>query len=76
MARLAQDSMWLIQQIGGEVILFQEGTEAEIVRFDPSDSDATARAQKIIYDAVSLTNEEKCFAHFWSGYFYRNATGR
>lgn len=76
MVRLTRDSTWLIQQIDGEVILFQEGTEAEIVRFDPSDANKAAQAQKVIHDAVSLTAEEKCFAHFWSGYFYRCAADR
>ena len=73
MARLTQDSTWLMQQTDGLVILFQEGTEAELVRFDPSNATKAAQAQKVIYDAVCLTDEEKCFAHFWSGYFYRSA---
>lgn len=71
MASLGED--WLIQQIGGEVILFRRHTEEEIVRFDPSDGNAAAQAQKVIYDDDRLTDEEKCFAHFWSGYFYANA---
>jgi hypothetical protein len=66
---------WLIQQIDGHVILFHRYTEQEIVRFDPSDANAAARAQKVIYDS-DLGDEEKCFAHFWSGYFYAHATGR
>jgi len=74
MAQLPPDGNWLIQQIGGEVILFHRYTEYEIVKFDPSNSDAAAKAQKIIYDSDKLTDEEKSFAHFWSGYFYRNAT--
>lgn len=71
MARLPSET-WLIQQIDGEVILFQEGSEIEVVRFNPRDGVATAVAQKIIYDS-ELSDEDKCFAHFWSGYFHRAA---
>lgn len=71
MAQLPDD--YLIQQIGGEVILYHRYTEAEIVRFDPGNADAAAKAQKVIYDSP-LSDEAKCFAHFWSGYFYAHAT--
>ena len=81
MARLRGN--WLIQQIEtaeqdengnpvSMVILFEEGTEREIGRFDPADADAAARFQKVIYDS-SLPDETKAFAHFWCGYFYANA---
>lgn len=73
MARLPGEDGWLIQQIGGRVILFQEGSEIEIVNFDPSDANASAQAQKVIYDS-NLDPEQKCFAHFWCGYFYAYAT--
>lgn len=73
MARLPSEQ-WLIQQIGDEVILFQDGSEREIVRFDPSDGNRTAQVQKIIHDS-ELSDEDKCFAHFWCGYFYAHATG-
>lgn len=68
MARLPSDQ-YLIQQIDGVVVLFEDMSEREIVRFDPSDDDDTAQAQKVIYDS-DLSDEDKCFAHFWSGYFY------
>lgn len=71
MARLPSER-YLIQQSGGEVILFGDGTEREIVRFDPTDMNATAQAQKTIYDS-ELSPEDKCFAHLWSGYFYAHA---
>lgn len=73
MARLTENSNFLIQEIGGRVILFHEGTEEEIANFDPADADNTAKAQKIIYDNTELTDEEKCFAHFWSGYFWAHS---
>lgn len=72
MAQLGES--WLIQRIGGEVILFHRDTEEEIVRFDPSDGNAAAQAQHIIHQSDRLTDEERCFAHFWSGYFYAHAT--
>jgi hypothetical protein len=65
---------WLIQQIDGQVILFHLYTEEEIVRFDPSDGNAVAVAQKTIHDSIELSAEDKTFAHFWSGYFYAHAT--
>lgn len=73
MARLPSEE-WLIQQIGDNVILYQEGSEEEIVRFDPSNANAAAQAQKVIYDSDRLSDEDKTFAHFWSGYFYAYST--
>lgn len=75
MAQLPPDGEWLIQQIGGKVILFHRHTEEEIIRFDPSDADAAARAQGAIHHCTQLSDEQKTFAHFWSGYFYAHATG-
>jgi hypothetical protein len=74
LAQLPPDGEWLMQQIGGEVILFRRYTEEEIVRFDPSNADAISKAQKVIQNSPLLSNEAKCFAHFWSGYFYGHAT--
>lgn len=69
MARLAQDSPWLIQQNSGVVTISNEYTHEEIVSYDVMDADATGRAQKDIAFS-QLGEEEKCFAHFWAGYFY------
>jgi hypothetical protein len=69
MARLPSEE-YLIQQIGEQVILFHVHTEEEVVRYDASDKDATAKAQKVIHDSDKLTDEDKTFAHFWSGYFH------
>lgn len=73
MARLPSER-FLIQQLDGVVVLFEEGTEREIVRFDPADKNATARAQRTIYAEATLSDEDRCFAHFWSGYFHAHAT--
>ena len=70
MAQLPPDGEWLIQQIGGEVILFHRYTEEEIVRFDPADGNSSTRAQGTIALDERLNPEQKSMAHFWSGYFY------
>jgi hypothetical protein len=69
MARLPSE-MFLIQQIGSEVILFEEFTEHEIVRFDPGGSIAAASALEVIIAAPELGGEDKAFACFWAGYFH------
>lgn len=74
MAQLPSET-YLIQQIGGVVILFHRHTEEELLRFDPSDANAAAMAQMTIYNLTQLTPEDKCFAHFWSGYFYAHSGG-
>lgn len=72
MAKLPS-SEWLMQQHGNSVILFSALDEDdEIVRFDPRSGNDTARAQRAIHTS-KLSDEDKCFAHFWSGYFYAHA---
>ena len=71
MARLPSGK-FLIQQIGNNVILFEDHTEVEIVRFDVTDRDAVAKAQGAIHNSA-LNVEDKTFAHFWSGYFYAHS---
>jgi len=73
MAQLPPDGDWLVQQIDGMVIVFRRHTEEEIVRFDPGDANASAQAQAVIDASDRLTDEQKTFAHFWSGYFYAHA---
>lgn len=75
MAQLPPDGRWLMQQIAGEVVLFERYTERELLRFDPTDSNACARAQRTIYELEELNAEQKSFAHFWSGYFHAMAGG-
>lgn len=74
MAQLPPDGTWLMQQIGGTVILFHRHTEEELLRFDPGDRNAVAQAQFAIHELDQFTDEQKSFAHFWSGYFYAHAT--
>jgi hypothetical protein len=65
---------YLIQQIDGNVVLFNRYTEDEIVRFRPSNANATAVAQETIHRSNQLNEEDKCFAHFWSGYFHAHSS--
>jgi hypothetical protein len=58
-----------MQQIGSEVILFEDFTEREIVRFDPADGNAAADALDGIRDS-DLSDEDKYFACFWAGYLH------
>jgi hypothetical protein len=74
MAQLPPDGEYLIQQIDGMVILFNQYTEEELVKFDPADANATAQAQGHIYGLEQLNPEQKCFAHFWSGYFHAHTS--
>lgn len=70
MAQLPPDGTFLIQQIDGEVHLFNQTTQETLHRFDPSDANACAIAQGAIWHDTRLTEEQRCFAIFWSGYFY------
>lgn len=75
MAQLPPDGEWLVQQIGGRVVLFQRHTEYELASWPVDSADATMRAQKVIHDSDLLTDEQKCFAHFWAGYFWAHSRG-
>lgn len=73
MAQLPPDGRWLIQQNDGIVVVFDQYTQEEIVKVDPADADAMAKVQRVIHDNDRLDPEQKCFAHFWCGYFYAHA---
>lgn len=75
MAGLPPDGRILIQQNDGVVSIFDQYTEEVYITFDPYDPNAAATAQKLIHDHEKLDAEQKCFAHFWSGYFYAHAQG-
>lgn len=74
MAGLPPDGDWLIQQNDGMVTITHRYTEEVILAVDPGNANAIAMAQKSIYDLPQLDAEQKCFAHFWCGYFYGHAT--
>lgn len=73
MAQLPPDGEWLIQQIGEQVVLFERGSERTVWSWNINDADSTMRAQKVIHDSPILTAEQKCFAHFWAGYFWAHS---
>lgn len=71
MARLPSEQ-YIMQQMDGLVVLFEDFTECEIVRFDPSNSVATMAVLEIIRES-ELADEDRCFACFWAGYFHAYA---
>lgn len=80
MARLPSER-YLIQQINGRVILFEEGSEREIINVPlvlsdgvTLNGDGLAKAQHDIL-ASELSPEDRAFAHFWCGYFWAHAAG-
>jgi hypothetical protein len=74
MAQLPSEK-FLVQQVGGNVLVFEKGTEREVVRFPVQDRDAVTVAQWIIHDYPEMSAEDKMFAHFWCGYFWAHAPG-
>ena len=72
MARLPSEQ-FLMQQTGGSVVLFEDGTERELVRFDPADSMDVALALEFIRESDEMGDEDKAFACFWAGYFHSYA---
>jgi hypothetical protein len=72
-AGLPTDGTWLVQQTDGQVVISNRHTDEEVARFDPSDANASAKAQLAIHQTELLDPEQKCFAHFWAGYFYAHA---
>jgi hypothetical protein len=74
MARLPS-GRFLIQQVGAQVILFEEGTEREIAKFDPSDQRSVAQMVEGIRGS-ELDDPDKAFAYLWSGYFYGQSGAR
>ena len=74
MAQLPPDGEWLVQMVGDETIVFHRDTEKEIVRYPAASGGSAAIAQKVIHDSDRLSEEQKCYAHFWCGYFYAYAS--
>jgi len=73
MAQLPPDGEWLVQQIGGEVVLFHRHTEEEIASWTPGDQNSIGPALKAIWETDRLDGEQKMLAAFWAGYFYAYA---
>ena len=64
------NSDYLVQSAAPFIFLVHRHTEEELVKVDATNRDAVARAQYTIYTLEELSPEDKCFAHFWFGYFY------
>jgi hypothetical protein len=64
---------YLMQQIGGDVVMFERYTEDEIVRFDPASSGSVEQGLAVLRVSGGLLAEEECFAAFWAGYFAAHA---
>lgn len=75
MAQLPPDGEFLIQQNDGIVQVFNQHTQEVLHSFNPLDANATAIAQGVIWHDERLTDEQRCFAVFWSGYFHAHARG-
>jgi hypothetical protein len=67
MARLPSMT-YLVQQIGRWVICFEDFTEREIAKFDAGDLDGAMAALDVIRGS-ELSDEDRCYASFWAGYF-------
>jgi hypothetical protein len=68
MARLPSER-YLMQQVDSQVILFEDCSEREVVRFEAGDGIAVQNALDAIL-VSELGEEDKCFACFWAGYFH------
>ncbi len=73
MAQLPPDGRYLVQKIGQAIVILERYTEDVLVSWTAADPGATARAQQDIHLHPDLTDEQKCFAHFWAGYFHAYA---
>lgn len=74
MAQLPPNGDHIIQQIDGTVRLFNRYTEQDLITpFNPDDPEEFGPALREIHVHQDLTDEEKSFASFWTGYFYANA---
>lgn len=76
MAGLPPDGTLLIQQNDGIVSLFDRYTEEVYASFDPLNANQMCITQGLIWHDERLTDEQRSFASFWSGYFYAHATMR
>jgi hypothetical protein len=61
-----------VQSSGTEIFIVHRYSEEELIKVDATDKNAVAQAQKIIHYLPELDPEDKCYAHFWFGYFYAN----
>lgn len=73
MARLPS-GRYLIQMSGEQVTLIDDVTGEEIFLFTASDAHHAAKAQLAIHQLPGISDEDRSFLHFWSGYFYAHGS--
>ena len=73
MAQLPPDGQILIQQNDGIVSIFDQYSQEVFHEFNPSEANETSITMGKIWHDEKLTDEQRCFAIFWSGYFYAHA---
>lgn len=73
MAGLPPDGRLLVQQIDGQVIIYNRDTEEELHRLDPADPNSFGPALQRIWLDDRLAPEQKCFSAFWVGYFHAHS---
>lgn len=73
MALLPPTGEFVIQSHDGMVVLSRTHSGEELLVFNSTDAALCAQAQKSIHELSELTDEQKSFAHFWSGYFYAHS---
>jgi len=73
MARLPS-LRYVMQQEGGQVTLFEDGSERVITGFDPANEAQVAASLDAIW-ASELGDEDRVFAAVWVGYFHWHAAG-
>lgn len=69
MARLPSGEL-VIQMSGEQVVLINDLTGEETFLFTASDAHHAAKAQLTIHQLPGISDEDRSFLHFWSGYFY------
>ena len=71
MARLPGEDL-VIQLVDKKIIVFDTSSQ-EVILEGNANVKEIAKFQFDIHNSTSLNDEQKAFAHFWSGYFYRSA---
>ena len=72
MARLPSGDFLVQALADGTVFVFEDHTERQIARFDPTDDDQLQGAAASIAGS-DLSAEDQAWAMFWAGYFYAHA---
>ena len=69
---LLPGSDWAIQLVGKKIIILNTSSQ-EVILEGSANAKEIAKFQLDIHNNTSLNDEQKVFAHFWCGYFYRSS---